>query len=473
MSLTKVSYSMINGAIVNVLDFGAVGDGVADDTTAIQAAINAAVQKTVYLPSGTYKISAALQLKGSVFGNGLSTIIQPTTDNFATFVNNSTSIAKFSVSNLFINYGVATGETTSSNSNSAGFYFTSSTSYPYEFSIENVWIRCAYYGYRDDSSSYMFTLNNVRVDLSVNAFWLGTNGKTTVAISNCYANGFTGYGFYFFGINGLNFQSGGIDGGNNTLSGVSMMTFATCWGVVLESVGFEVNTIAYEFTAAFSFQDVKGFSIDGLRGFNNQYNTGANPIYAIQITNGSFGSISNATLTGGTDGSSTGTGTVSTINISDTSRVTIDSSAISPITGSSGSLYSLAATGTSTTLITANNSAFVTNIVSANTKVLNNQINNISADRGNNSVYGIIPGISNPIQYFNTAITADLDCQFGTVGLYTGAGFRVIRTAAATGAFVIKIAASGGSPIKSLSAGQWADFTYTGTAWICSASGSL
>jgi len=38
MALTKVSYSMITGAPVNVKDFGAVGDGVKDDTDAIKAA---------------------------------------------------------------------------------------------------------------------------------------------------------------------------------------------------------------------------------------------------------------------------------------------------------------------------------------------------------------------------------------------------------------------------------------------------
>jgi len=62
MALTKVSYSMIKGAPVNVLDFGAVGDGVTDDTAAIQAAVDAAGKGTVYFPQGSYLITTCINV---------------------------------------------------------------------------------------------------------------------------------------------------------------------------------------------------------------------------------------------------------------------------------------------------------------------------------------------------------------------------------------------------------------------------
>ena len=53
MSLTKVSFSMINGAPANVLDFGAVGNGVTDDSSAFQNAVNSGAT-LVFVPSGSY-----------------------------------------------------------------------------------------------------------------------------------------------------------------------------------------------------------------------------------------------------------------------------------------------------------------------------------------------------------------------------------------------------------------------------------
>jgi len=56
--------SKLNG-IVSVLQFGAVGDGVADDTAAIQAAVTSGAVYVV-LPSGNYKITSSITLTSSV-----------------------------------------------------------------------------------------------------------------------------------------------------------------------------------------------------------------------------------------------------------------------------------------------------------------------------------------------------------------------------------------------------------------------
>lgn len=49
---------------ISVKDFGAVGDGVADDTSAFQAAVNAVSGDDIIIPGGTYKITAPVVVTG-------------------------------------------------------------------------------------------------------------------------------------------------------------------------------------------------------------------------------------------------------------------------------------------------------------------------------------------------------------------------------------------------------------------------
>jgi len=64
---------------VSVKDFGAVGDGVTDDTAAIQASINAvAVGGTLTFPSGTYLTASPVTLSKSIYINGAATTRQVT-----------------------------------------------------------------------------------------------------------------------------------------------------------------------------------------------------------------------------------------------------------------------------------------------------------------------------------------------------------------------------------------------------------
>ena len=77
-SLTKqqmLHASSSSGGIVNAKDFGAVGNGTTDDTTAIQKAINALTNGGIVgLPPGNYKITSQLNIGNGTSGNVWSTL---------------------------------------------------------------------------------------------------------------------------------------------------------------------------------------------------------------------------------------------------------------------------------------------------------------------------------------------------------------------------------------------------------------
>ena len=66
--------------VANVMNFGAVGNGIADDTTAFENAIAAANNGAVLIPAGRYKITRVLYIRKSNLvlrgaGSGLTTLV--------------------------------------------------------------------------------------------------------------------------------------------------------------------------------------------------------------------------------------------------------------------------------------------------------------------------------------------------------------------------------------------------------------
>ena len=69
MSLTKVSYSMVNGAPINVLDYGADPTGATDSAPAIRLAL--AAGKAIYFPAGNYLVNSSISITPALAGRVL------------------------------------------------------------------------------------------------------------------------------------------------------------------------------------------------------------------------------------------------------------------------------------------------------------------------------------------------------------------------------------------------------------------
>ena len=141
MALTKVHTRMIAGTPNNVRDFGAKGDGITDDSAAIQAALD--LQGRVYIPAGTYLVNTTLRIKSNtkLYGDGIEATILKEGGDGTTLPGMNTSILEnqayvdtdpdgndsMHVENIAFHgqrsVAVADGSATSSNKGIGGVYF--------------------------------------------------------------------------------------------------------------------------------------------------------------------------------------------------------------------------------------------------------------------------------------------------------------------------------------------------------------
>lgn len=125
MALTKTHNRMIAGSKINVLDFGAIGDGVSNDTAAVQSAVdNCPSGGTVFFPTGTYLCNVTTDRIVNIEGEGVGSILKSFSNNEFAFKYDG-------------NYGARTAKSLKFDGNSKnthGLYVNTGSS----FTMENV-----------------------------------------------------------------------------------------------------------------------------------------------------------------------------------------------------------------------------------------------------------------------------------------------------------------------------------------------
>lgn len=154
MALTKVSYAMINGTPINVLDYGATGNGSTDDTAAIQAALDTGAN-SVYFPAGTYKISSTLTPANNQTLWGVSREWGPGGTIFSATSGLNVPMVKFTSGGTIHNISLS-GTATSSTTSQVLIYINNTNG----VTVNNCFLNGGYSLIKIDGESFYITLQN-------------------------------------------------------------------------------------------------------------------------------------------------------------------------------------------------------------------------------------------------------------------------------------------------------------------------
>jgi hypothetical protein len=243
--------------LVSVKDFGAVGDGIADDTAAIQAGINLACQYggNVYLPAGTYKISAALVFsmnnsatdpvkRPSMSGDGMAatTIYQTANANGIEVIGYDPNPAGYCLFQDFTLYGYQ--------KNKLGFALKDIAF----VTINNVYLAgwsTGLYGANVLSS----TFNDLVIRFNDGGFYFEPNAAfgfvsepNAIIMSNCTVGNNDSYGGKVIGAGTFNYTGGSIEA-----NGFGTDLSSAKWGLAIVDAG---GKIAQQSACAFNISGV-------------------------------------------------------------------------------------------------------------------------------------------------------------------------------------------------------------------------
>jgi hypothetical protein len=248
MALTKVSYSMIQGAVANVLDFGADPTGVNSSSSAITAAIAAVGNGgAIFFPEGIYQTTSTINASNvTLFGVGASSVIKPATgvttcilmDNT---INSATGFSWSSqVKNLFLEGQNTTGCTG---------IFVGQTVTTANYLIDNVTVNrfagAGGFGIKVVESVYCKIQDSEIARCQVNFYAKGTGtNPTTTVVENCYIRAADAQGGFVQGAWQITFRNCVFEA--NQLAGLRVAPLAGFNAIQanIEDCWFEDNQIS-------------------------------------------------------------------------------------------------------------------------------------------------------------------------------------------------------------------------------------
>lgn len=244
MALTKATNSMIEGARVNVKDFGAKGDGVTNDSVAIQAAIDSldtdndyTTGGVVYFPVGRYKILVPIVVRGgdeSATGEGLASITLQGEGMHNTIIDVGDGYTGDQAINV-VNSTYSSFkdlQILGNNRTSYGLYVEAGSEIFIErIFCQNYFVSCFYF-----KRCFMVTMNQCRSKGGITGFDFSAGYNTSLSINNCYAlnTNTAGQGFNIKDVSYSSFIACGAD-----TTGRHGYKVSNCAGVTFTSCGAE------------------------------------------------------------------------------------------------------------------------------------------------------------------------------------------------------------------------------------------
>jgi len=470
--------------VVSVKDFGAVGNGVADDTAALQAFLNACKNGRGYIPKGTYKITSALSvdprfsynIEGDSWDNsnngGGATRIQNAGTGHAIEVINSPFTQNYDKQIRFANLNV---EGTASSRN--GFHVIQAQVY-----LENIWVtNTGWHGIyleKAYSSSFKQVICAQNYQHGCYVYRAGNalhfdhcvfNGNSrTDGYSGAHVSGSANQENLGVTFTSCDFTSNGYPAGVTTAFGVVIQH---TWGAALIGCYAEGNKLRnlYADSTARGLTVQNGYWQDGVNEIADAFGL----VYENNVHQ-YIGTATQALISGSTSarrltrvhGNTVAGGATQTYSTGIKQRSEIYANAI-PTTGTweVGDIvwYSAVDWGLPIGWV----------CTAAGTpgtwRPISERVPGTFANWGDSGAT-LSPLGSLGTNVWASPLTADRAVTLSTTNAFSGCKFRITRTAGSTGAFNLNV---GSGPLKALAAGQWCDVEFDGTNWILTASGSL